>query len=61
MLLGLICLPTVREGDWRLLECTPAWEGREGEALLGVVNYAPTRRSVMSDSPWTICAVIRSA
>ena len=46
--------PTVRDGEWRLLECVPAWEGnwtwdgfiawcwqgRDGERLLIAVNYA---------------------
>jgi hypothetical protein len=26
-LLGFLRHPTVRDGDWRLLECTAAWEG----------------------------------
>jgi hypothetical protein len=47
--------PVVRDGQWRLLECAPAWEGNwtwdafiafawqgpGGEWLLGAVNYAP--------------------
>jgi len=47
-------LPAVRDGDWRLLECRPAWEGNrtcqqllaftwEGpqQRLLAAVNYGP--------------------
>ena len=47
--------PVVRNGDWRLLECAPAWDGNSswnafmgfawqnsgGERLLVAVNYAP--------------------
>jgi len=53
-LLAILRRPAVREGEWRLLECTPAWEGngssdafvacawqgREGELLIVAVNYA---------------------
>ena len=49
--------PVVREGQWQLLECIPAWEGnwtwdcflafawqgRDGERLLVTVNYAPNQ------------------
>lgn len=54
-LLAVIRQPTVRHGQWQLLECTPAWEGNwtndcfvafawrglAGECLLVTVNYAP--------------------
>jgi hypothetical protein len=54
-LLAVLRSPLPREGDWRLLECAPAWEGNptwdcflafawQGSGngwLLGVVNYAP--------------------
>ena len=55
-LLGVLRLPVVREGQWRLLECVPAWDGNgswdsflvfawqqglEGNRLLVLVNYAP--------------------
>jgi hypothetical protein len=47
----------VRQGDWQLLDCTPAWEGNwtwdcflifawlgpGGERLLVTVNYAPNQ------------------
>jgi hypothetical protein len=53
-LLGMLRLPAVRQGEWRLLECVPAWEGNwtsdcflafawqapGGERLLAAVNYA---------------------
>jgi hypothetical protein len=53
-LLALLRAPSVRDGQWRLLECAPAWEGngtsdgfvawcwhgRDGERLLATVNYA---------------------
>jgi hypothetical protein len=55
----LTCLQRtqVREGDWELLSCTPAWEGnwtsecfigfawkKTGEeALIAIVNYAPNQ------------------
>ena len=49
--------PVVRDGQWQLLECTPAWEGNwtwdcflafawqghDGERLLVTVNYAPNQ------------------
>jgi hypothetical protein len=53
-LLGVLSQSAVRDGQWRLLECSPAWEGNwtwdclvafawqgpDGERLLVVVNYA---------------------
>ena len=47
----------MRDGDWQLLECTPAWDGNwssdgfvvfawqgtAGERLLVTVNYAPNQ------------------
>ena len=53
-LLAVLHHPTVRDGDWRLLECTPAWEGNwtsdcfvawlwtstAGDRRLVAVNYA---------------------
>ena len=53
-LLAVLRHPTVRDGDWRLLECTPAWEGNwtsdcfvawlwtstAGDRRLVAVNYA---------------------
>ncbi|MBL6750949.1 MAG: alpha-amylase [Nevskia sp.] len=56
-LLGVLGRPAVRDGQWRLLECVPAWEGNgswdgfsawlwrgdDGERLLAAVNYAGTQ------------------
>ncbi len=52
-LLAVVREPAVRDGDWRLLECVPAWDGnwtwegflafawqRDDERLLVAVNYA---------------------
>jgi hypothetical protein len=53
-LLGLLRRPVVRRGEWRLLECAPAWEGNAssdaiiayawqnsaGARLIACVNYA---------------------
>jgi hypothetical protein len=53
-LLAVLRQPVVRDGEWRLLECVPAWEGngtwdgflawswqgRDGQRLLIAVNYA---------------------
>ena len=49
--------PAVRNGEWRLLECVPAWDGNwtwdcflvfawlgsGGDCLLVAVNYAPNQ------------------
>jgi hypothetical protein len=54
-LLAVLRQPAVRDGEWQLLECAPAWEGNwtsdrfiafawrgpRGERLLAAVNYAP--------------------
>lgn len=54
-LLACLRLPVLREGTWRLLNCTPAWDGNESsnafisftwedskrQRLLVIVNYAP--------------------
>jgi hypothetical protein len=56
-LLGVLRQPAVRDGQWHLLECTPAWDGNwtvdcfvacawqgpGGERLLVAVNYAPNQ------------------
>ena len=56
-LLAVLRAPTVRNGDWQLLECVPAWDGNwtwdcfvafawQGpgeERLVVTVNYAPNR------------------
>ena len=53
-LLAVLRQPVVRDGEWRLVECTPAWEGNwtwdcflafawegSGARLLVTVNFAP--------------------
>ena len=56
-LLAVLRQPAVRDGQWQLLECTPAWEGNwtsdcflafawqgaPGERLVVTVNYAPNQ------------------
>lgn len=56
-LLAVLREPAVRDGQWQLLECTPAWdgnwtwdcfvafawEGPDGRRLLAAVNYAPNQ------------------
>jgi glycosidase len=56
-LLAVLRRPALREGDWRLLDCAPAWEGNwtsgcflawcwqgpDEERLLVTVNYAPNQ------------------
>jgi hypothetical protein len=56
-LLAVLHRPVARSGEWRLLECMPAWKGNwtfdcfiafawqgpDGERLLVTVNYAPNR------------------
>jgi glycosidase len=56
-LLDVVRQPTVRDGQWQLLECAPAWDGNwtsdcfvafswlgtGGERLLVAVNYAPNQ------------------
>lgn len=56
-LLAVLRQPVVRDGQWRLLECTPgwngnwtndcfvsfAWQGTKGESLAVAVNYAPNQ------------------
>ena len=56
-LLAVLRQPVVRDGQWQLLECAPAWDGNwtwdcflafawqgpDGERLLVAVNYAPNQ------------------
>lgn len=56
-LLAVLREPAVRDGEWRLLDCAPAWEGnwtwdgficfawegQEGRRVLVAVNYAPNQ------------------
>jgi hypothetical protein len=62
---NLLKCPAVRNGDWRLLECRPAWEGNpswqnflafwwespDRQRLLIAVNYAPTQGQCYVDLP----------
>jgi len=66
-LLAVLRQPAVREGRWRLLDCTPAWEGNwtwdcflasswdgpAGDRLLVVVNYAPNQSQCYVELPFT--------
>ncbi|MDK2890731.1 MAG: hypothetical protein PWR21_1363 [Methanoculleus sp.] len=58
-------LPAFRDGEWRLLDCNPAWEGNpshdgyiafaremEGQRCLVAVNYAPGRSQCYVPLPW---------
>jgi hypothetical protein len=65
-LLDILKLPILRCGEWRLLECHPAWqsnwtwgsylafswEDEQGERLLAVVNYAPHQSQCYVQLPW---------
>ena len=57
--------PAFRDGEWRLIDCTPAWEGNfshdgyiaffwegGGERYLVAVNYAPDRGQCYVPLPW---------
>jgi glycosidase len=65
-LLGVLRRPAVRQGEWRLLECGPAWEGNwsaddylafvwegAGERLLAAVNFAAHRSQCYVRLPFT--------
>lgn len=66
-LLKIIELPLVRDGNWQLLECLPAWQGNwtwdnfiafnwtnaEGERLLVVTNYASHQGQCYLRQPFT--------
>jgi hypothetical protein len=66
-LLGVLRQPVVRDGQWQLLECVPAWEdnwtwdcflafawhGPGGERLLVTVNYAPNQSQCYVRLPCT--------
>ena len=59
--------PVVRDGQWQLLECVPAWDGNwtwdcflafawqgpGGERLLVTVNYAPNQSQCYVRLPFT--------
>jgi hypothetical protein len=66
-LLAILRRPAVREGEWQLLDCWPAWDGNwtsdcfvacawqgpGGERLLAVVNYAPNHSQGYVALPFT--------
>jgi hypothetical protein len=66
-LLAVLRQPVVRDGQWQLLECVPAWEGnwtwdcflafawqgQDGERLLATVNYAPNQSQSYVRLPFT--------
>jgi Alpha amylase, catalytic domain len=66
-LLSVLRLPVVREGQWQLLECLPAWEGNwtwdcflvfawqtpGHDRLLVAVNYAPNQSQCLVKLPFT--------
>jgi hypothetical protein len=66
-LLGILRRPAVRQGEWRLLECVPAWEGNwtwdrflafawqlhGEERLLVAVNYADNQGQCYVRLPFT--------
>ena len=65
-LLAVLRLRAVREGQWQLLECAPAWEGNwtwdcflgfawqgpEGARLIVTVNYAPNQSQCYVQLPF---------
>ncbi len=64
-LFACLRLPAFRDGEWRLLDCSPAWEGNpshdgyiafawegEGRRYLVAVNYAPDRGQCYVPLPW---------
>jgi hypothetical protein len=65
-LLAVLRRPGVSDGDWRLLDCTPAWDGnwtwdcfiawcwqgRGGERTLVAVNYAAHQSQCYVRLPW---------
>jgi hypothetical protein len=66
-LLAVLRLPVVRDGEWQLLQCLPAWEGNwtsdcflafawqepGGKRLLVTVNYAPNQSQCYVRLPFT--------
>jgi hypothetical protein len=66
-LLAVLRHPVVRDGQWQLLECVPAWDGNwtwdcfvafawqgpGGKHLLVVVNYAPNQSQCYVRLPFT--------
>ncbi len=66
-LLALLREPTIRDGQWQLLECAPAWEGNwtwdcflacaweapGGDRLIVVVNYASNQSQCLVRLPFS--------
>jgi hypothetical protein len=66
-LLAIVRRPVVRDGQWQLAECVPAWDGNwtndcvvafawqgpAGERLLAAVNYAPHQSQCRVRLPFT--------
>ena len=66
-LLAVLRHPSVRQGNWQLLECVPAWDGNwtwdcflafawhgpGAERLLATVNYAPNQSQCYVRLPFT--------
>jgi hypothetical protein len=66
-LLAVLRHPAIRDGQWQLLECVPAWEGNwtwdcflafawqnhHGDRLLVTVNYAPNQSQCYVRLPFT--------
>ena len=66
-LLAVLREPVVREGQWQLLPCVPAWDGNwtwdcfvafawqgpAGERMLAAVNYAPNQSQCYVQLPFT--------
>jgi hypothetical protein len=66
-LLAVLRQPAVRQGDWKLLECLPAWDGNwtcdcflvfswqqtANDRLLVAVNYAPNQSQCYVRLPFT--------
>ncbi len=64
--LDILSSPAVRDGEWQLLECAPAWEdnwtwdcfiaygwrGHDGQRMLVVVNYAPNQSQCRVQLPF---------
>jgi hypothetical protein len=65
-LLSVLRSPVVKNGAWRLLDCAPAWsgnwtwdcfvafawQGKDGDRLLVMVNYAPNQSQCRILLPW---------
>jgi len=65
-LLAILRHPTLRDGQWQLLECTPAWDGNwtrdcllvfvwqgaQGESVVVAVNYAPNQSQCLVRLPF---------